>query len=485
MSASIESSLRLEIAQYQASLAKAQGDFKAFKDRISREGAGLGTAAFGGMQKNASKGKDSPMARQMGGVSMQIQDVAVQLQSGTKLTTVMAQQGSQLLSAFGTGGALAGGVLAVGLAAYTMGENSREAFKKFTTGAEEARAATRLLIAEATFENLTVGLTASRERAREISDELKKFETYAGAAGAWFAQLMGDKSAEEKIKALAKLKAEQDAAYGRIIEASLEDSTKQVEITRLRARGENDVADAKERALKLDRELARIEAMKAPVYAKEQLAADARAKAAEIEAAAARQTQEKKRLKDDEITRKRESLALSLREIQMLEAQAAGQDRKVKKMQEEAFIQKRAHELSAQGLDARASISMAQREWNARENIASGKGGRAHIGGVTRSRMMTSGLDQFKRNQEKEEQGFNESRWAGIGRGKQGFKNAAFDLQPTSFQLRGRMMGGGPDIALTERARRNADAADARGNRDTGALDLGGKIFELLQRNLE
>ena len=48
-------------------------------------------------------------------MSMQIQDIAVQLQSGTNFNCV-AQQGSQIASLFGAGGAFIGALLAVGLA---------------------------------------------------------------------------------------------------------------------------------------------------------------------------------------------------------------------------------------------------------------------------------------------------------------------------------------------------------------------------------
>ena len=47
--ASLEASLRLEIAQYQAQLAKARGDAQRFKESIKREGYGLGGALFGKM----------------------------------------------------------------------------------------------------------------------------------------------------------------------------------------------------------------------------------------------------------------------------------------------------------------------------------------------------------------------------------------------------------------------------------------------------
>jgi hypothetical protein len=49
-------------------------------------------------------------------LSMQVQDIAVQLQGGTNMMTVFAQQGSQIASLFGAGGAFIGAFLAVGAA---------------------------------------------------------------------------------------------------------------------------------------------------------------------------------------------------------------------------------------------------------------------------------------------------------------------------------------------------------------------------------
>lgn len=54
MSASLEASLRLEIAQYQAALAKAKGDAVKFKDGLKREGNGLGPAFLGPLKGQLS-----------------------------------------------------------------------------------------------------------------------------------------------------------------------------------------------------------------------------------------------------------------------------------------------------------------------------------------------------------------------------------------------------------------------------------------------
>jgi cell division protein FtsB len=51
-----------------------------------------------------------------GQLGFQVQDIAVQLQSGTNAMIVFGQQGSQIAGAFGPGGAIVGAVIAVGAA---------------------------------------------------------------------------------------------------------------------------------------------------------------------------------------------------------------------------------------------------------------------------------------------------------------------------------------------------------------------------------
>jgi hypothetical protein len=54
------------------------------------------------------------------GASHQLQDMAVQMQMGTKMSTIMSQQLPQLLSVFGPTGAIAAGVISVGMLVYNL-----------------------------------------------------------------------------------------------------------------------------------------------------------------------------------------------------------------------------------------------------------------------------------------------------------------------------------------------------------------------------
>ena len=70
------------------------------------------------------------MAFALGNVGNQMQDIAVQAQSGTSAITILAQQGPQLLSGFGPQGAIAGAVVALGgLILSTMIKSTEEAKK--------------------------------------------------------------------------------------------------------------------------------------------------------------------------------------------------------------------------------------------------------------------------------------------------------------------------------------------------------------------
>ena len=93
--------------------------------RIPIEAVDNTKAAFNSV--NANLNKTSKNAKVVSGsfgamrgatqqLGFQIQDVAVQLQSGTAATTVFAQQGSQIASIFGPSGAVIGAFLAVGAA---------------------------------------------------------------------------------------------------------------------------------------------------------------------------------------------------------------------------------------------------------------------------------------------------------------------------------------------------------------------------------
>lgn len=87
---------------------------------------------FANDEASNSSGVFGRAGQAVGSFGQQMQDATVQLQMGTNALQVLAQQGSQFLGVFGTGGAIAGAVLAIGAVAagfLTAGENAKEAEK--------------------------------------------------------------------------------------------------------------------------------------------------------------------------------------------------------------------------------------------------------------------------------------------------------------------------------------------------------------------
>lgn len=106
----------------------------------------------------------------VGQLGFQIQDIAVQLQSGQNALLVFGQQGSQIASIFGPGGAIAGAVLAVGAAIGTA-----LLPKLFDTGdAAELleESFERLEDTIQTTKNGTLELTEEFARLAEVSEEV-------------------------------------------------------------------------------------------------------------------------------------------------------------------------------------------------------------------------------------------------------------------------------------------------------------------------
>jgi hypothetical protein len=102
------------------------------------QSAGAAAQSYSVANDNAARS-----GRNFGGVigqaGFQIQDFAVQVQSGTSALTALSQQGSQLLGAFGTGGAIAGAVLTIGLLA-TQLLTGGDAAKLFNDALDKTRA---------------------------------------------------------------------------------------------------------------------------------------------------------------------------------------------------------------------------------------------------------------------------------------------------------------------------------------------------------
>lgn len=117
--------------------------------------AGSATEGFG---KSTEKTTDSvrKMRYTAGQLGFQVQDIAVQLQSGTSAMVVFGQQGSQIAGAFGPGGAIFHAVIAIGAA---VGSLLVASFSKGTQSAKDLKAE---------IEGLTENFEALGEAARAV-----------------------------------------------------------------------------------------------------------------------------------------------------------------------------------------------------------------------------------------------------------------------------------------------------------------------------
>lgn len=111
-----------------------------------------------------------------GQMGHQVQDVAVQLQTGTDAMIVFGQQGSQIVSLFGPGGAMIGALLAVGAAIFSgvtmMSREARKEIEELTDTVTEQRKELGLLTAaELELEKL--------QKRKQTDEQIKKQEKLA------------------------------------------------------------------------------------------------------------------------------------------------------------------------------------------------------------------------------------------------------------------------------------------------------------------
>ena len=168
-----------------------------------------------------------------GQVGHQVQDVAVQLQTGTDAMIVFGQQGSQIVSLFGPGGAMLGALFAVGAAiGSSLTAMSREAGKELDDLVEKITEQRRELglLTAAELANQAAMDTEVREQAQEqIEDHEKKVGMLAsqlalatstlakfedGTIDAEKAERLFGLTHEKQIAKVAELTQEHDKAAG-------------------------------------------------------------------------------------------------------------------------------------------------------------------------------------------------------------------------------------------------------------------------------
>lgn len=211
-------------------------------------------SAFNEVDKSRSRGFAGAGGSSLGAVSLQAQDVAVQLQNGAKWSTVIAQQGSQIASIFGPGGAILGGALAIGAAIYTWVTGSKEANKQFEESAAKLKAmqsAGESLRAGAQADAQAAGLAGKKGTALEMArleidhaKELAKIKEQAAQNGDKAMEKIAESAENERYAA--ERKAIEEKATIEAVNARTE---KEKELEGEKARGRT--ADAQRSALLL------------------------------------------------------------------------------------------------------------------------------------------------------------------------------------------------------------------------------------------
>jgi len=232
-----------------------------------------------GLDQNVQKfGRRGGAGAGLGNVSMQLQDIAVQMQSGTRASIIFAQQGSQMLSAFGPMGAVAGAVAAVGAALYTSKEAGREAFRVLKQNVDDFDSSmSRLLTGSVS--DLVTGLQKVDEQLKQLKQQ--RTNDSLSMLGKIMPDSLMQKAAGYGLPVYSleanpeQSRLEKTALENRrdILDQIVKTANQEVSIEEMRASGRGKEADELERKLKLQKTIAEIEA--GPSEIQEQLKAAA------------------------------------------------------------------------------------------------------------------------------------------------------------------------------------------------------------------
>lgn len=100
----------LDTKAYEAGLHRMENATKTSTARSAREFSKIDQS----MSRQAASMGGGKGSMRAGQIAMQMQDIGVQMQQGARASTIIAQQGSQILSVFGPQGMLLGGLVAAG-----------------------------------------------------------------------------------------------------------------------------------------------------------------------------------------------------------------------------------------------------------------------------------------------------------------------------------------------------------------------------------
>ena len=214
-------------------------------------------------------------------VSAQLQDVAVQAQMGTSISTIAAQQGPQLISALGGSGAMAGAAagaaiaVAVGTALYGMGEQAAKSFANIKAEAIAMNDEVAKIVATASTQGeVGGGIKSNEERLKNINLQQAASQAVLGSIADRIRSWQDGVGVQEHANELELQKGKIQRANAELQNKSIELSGEQIKRANLIAEGDERGIAALDRKLKLDKEiyeirhsLLGIEAQEAAIHA--------------------------------------------------------------------------------------------------------------------------------------------------------------------------------------------------------------------------
>lgn len=208
----------------------------------------------------SSGGMDAAMRAKynMGMMGQQVQDMAVQLQTGTSPITVIAQQAPQMASIFGAGGKIVGGFVAIGGAALSMGKANKAAFDKLISGAKESEKEISKLATSGSFTEIAGGMEKIVEQTKSLADARSGLSGFGQIMGGIFGIFMGGDTHAEKIAKIKDAQAQNEKNVSRMGTVALDNSERELQIAELKAKGKEYEAGQIERQVQLERQLRQI-----------------------------------------------------------------------------------------------------------------------------------------------------------------------------------------------------------------------------------
>jgi hypothetical protein len=293
----------IDLAQWQTKQLEIKASMKQLQAEARK--SNIEEALTGGGRSGQGGGKV-----QLGQLSAQLQDIAVQAQMGIPAMTILTQQGSQMAGALGSDLAMAaGGLLAVGGALYTLGDAGNTAFQELIQGAEESsRQVGKLVALGGSLTKFSEALDNLKARTAALTQAREDLHSFFGVVSVAVGQMIGGENSWQREKAILEQQRELFEDRKKAADALVAQSERQTALAEMRAQGLLEEADAIQRQIDLEKELAEIRSSGVGLFAQDKLTANAKSRFEAGEEGVQREAEEKKRKEEEERAKRINSL---------------------------------------------------------------------------------------------------------------------------------------------------------------------------------